>query len=121
MFRFKNRVSCNLASGVVYKYMCDRCNSFYYEETQRHLKVWSGEQIEKSPLTFKKMDSSKESLKRDHLLQCDNNPFFDEFTIAPYRNKKYLLKIKESILIKRNQPVLKKNISSITLHLFNTT
>ena len=31
----------------------------------------------------------------------------------------YLLEIKESLLIKRDQPVLNKNISSTTLHLFD--
>ena len=28
---------------------------------------------------------------RDHLLECDNNPFFDEFTIVAHGNQKYLL------------------------------
>ena len=35
-------------------------------------------------------------------------------------NKKYFPEIKESHLIKRNQPVLNKNISSAMLHLFDT-
>ena len=39
--------------------------------------------------------------------QCDNNPSFHEFTITAHGNKKYLIKIKESLLIKLNQPVLK--------------
>ena len=73
-----------------------------------------------SRFTFKKTKLSKESSIRDHLLQCDNNPSFDEFTILARRNKKYLLKIKESLLIKRDQRVLNKNISFTTLHLFDT-
>ena len=73
-----------------------------------------------SLLTFKKTKSSKESSIRDHLLQCDNNPPFDEFTILPYGNKTYLLEVKESILVKRNQPVLSKNISFAPLHLLDT-
>ena len=56
---------------------------------------------------------------RHHLLQCDNNPSFDEFTISAHGNKKYLLEIQESLLIKRDQPVLYKN-SSAMLHLFDT-
>ena len=70
----------------------------------------SGEHIGISQVTFKKTKPSKESSIHDHLLQCDNNPSFDEFTILAHGNKKYLLEIKESILIKRNQPVLNKNI-----------
>ena len=116
MFRFKDRVPYNLGSGVVYEYICGRCNSFYYVETE---KVGSGEHIGISPLTFKKTKSFKESSICDHLLQCDNNFSFDEFTTLPRGNKKYLFEIKEGPLIKRSQPVLNKNISSAMLHLFN--
>ena len=63
----------------------------------------------------------KESLIYDHLLQGVNNPSFDEFTILVHGKRKYLLEIKEILLIKRDQPVLNKNISSTPLHLFMTT
>ena len=86
---------------------------------QRHLKVRSGEHIGISPLTFKKMKPCKESSIREHLLECDNNPSFDEFTVLADGDKKYLLQIKESLLIKLDQPLLKKH-SSATLHLFGT-
>ena len=119
MFRFKDRVPYDLVSGVVYEYTCGRCNSSYYGDTERHLKVRSGEHIGISPLTFKKMKPSKESSIRDHLLECDNNPSFDQFTICAHGNKKYLLEIKDSLLIKRVQPVLNKKIGSATLHLFD--
>ena len=61
---------------------------------EMHLKVRSGEHIRISTLTFKKL--YKMSSKHEHLLQFDNNPSFDEFTILTQMNKKYLLKIKES-------------------------
>ena len=102
MFRFKDCVPYDLVSGVVYEYTCGRCNSSYYGETERHLKVSSSEHIGISPLTFKKTKPSKESSIHDHLLECDNNLSFDEFTILAHGNKKYLLKIKESLLIKRS-------------------
>ena len=80
----------------------------------------SGEHIGISPPTFKKTKPSKESSMRDHLLECDNNPYLDEFTILAHGNKKYLLEIKESILINCDQSVLNKNISSTTQYLFDT-
>ena len=120
VFRFKDRVPYDLMSDVVYEYTCGRCNLSYYGETERHLKVRPGEHIGISPLTLKKTKPSKESSIRGHLLKCDNNPSFDEFTILAHGNKKYLLEIKETFLIKRDQPVLNKNISSTTLHLFDT-
>ena len=113
MFRFKDRVPYDLVSGVVHEYTCGTCNSSYYGETERNLKVKSGEHIGISPLTFKYTKPSKESSIRD-------NPSFDEFTILVHGNKKFLLEIKESVLIKRDQPVLNINISSATLHLFDT-
>ena len=86
MFRFKDCVNYDLVSGVVYEYMCGRCNSSYYHETDRHLKVRSGEHIEISSLVFKKMELSKEILIGDDLLEWDNNPSFNGFTILAHRN-----------------------------------
>ena len=68
----------------------------------------SGEHIGILPLTFRKTKPSKESSIRDHLLEYDNSPSFDEFTILAHGDKKYLLEINEIILIKRDQPVLNK-------------
>ena len=61
VFRLEDRLTFDLVSGVVYKYTCGRCNSSYYSETDRHLKVRSGEHIGISPLTFGKVKPSKES------------------------------------------------------------
>ena len=71
VFRFKDRLLSDLVSGVVYKYTCGRCSSAYYGETDRHLKIRSGEHIGLSPLTFKKTKPSKESTVRYHLLNCN--------------------------------------------------
>ena len=119
VFRFKDRLPLDLVSGVVYKYMCGRCNSTNYGETDRHLKVRPGEHIGISPLTFKKTKPSKESAIHDHLLNCNNTPSFEEFTILTNRNNKFVLEIKESLLIKRDRPILNKNISSGKLFLFD--
>ena len=107
-------------SGVVYKYTCGRCNSTYYGQTDRHL-VRSGEHTGISPLTFKKTKPSKESAIRDHLLNCNNIPSFEEFTILTNGNNKFDLEIKESLLIKRDRPILNKNISSAKLFLFDNS
>ena len=120
MFRFTNRLPYDLLIGVVYEYTCDKCSSSYYIETERHVKVRSSKHMGISSLPFKKTRPCKESLTRDHLLKCDNKTSFDELTVLTHEIKKYLLQIKESLLIKSDQPVLNKNISSATLHLFDT-
>ena len=61
VFRFKDRLPYELMSYVVYKSQCGRCNAFYYGETDRHLKIRSGEHIGISPLTFKKVKLSADS------------------------------------------------------------
>ena len=64
---------------------------------------------------------SKESAIRDRLLNCNNIPSFEEFTILTNGNNKFDLEIKESILIKRDRPTLNKNISSAKLFLFDNS
>ena len=105
-------------SRVVYKYTCERCTSSYYGETDRHLKVRSGEHIGISTLTFRKGKPAKERAIRDHLLNWNNIASFDEFTILAFGHHKYILEIKESLLFKRDRPVLKKNIGSAKMFLF---
>ena len=119
VFRLKDRLPFDLMSGVAYKYTCGRCSSSYYGEKDRYLKVRSGEHIGISPLIFRKVKPSKESAIRDHFLNCNNIPSFDEFTILAYGHHKYILEIKESLLIKRDRLVLNKNISSAKLFLFD--
>ena len=46
VFRLKERLTFDLVSGVVYKYTCGRCNSSYYGETDRLLKVRSRKRID---------------------------------------------------------------------------
>ena len=74
MFRLKDHVPYNLVPGVFYEYTYGRCNSSYYGETERDLKVSSGEHIEISLLTLKKTKPCKESSIRDNRLEYNNNP-----------------------------------------------
>ena len=87
----------------------------------RHLKVRLGEHIGISPSAFKKTKPSKERASRDHLLNCNNIPSFEEFTILTNRNNKFDLEIKENLLIKRDRSILNKNISSAKLFLFDNS
>ena len=60
-FRFKDRLPFDLVSGVVYRYTCGRCNSTYYGETDRHLKVMSGEHIGISPRHLRKLNHQRKA------------------------------------------------------------
>ena len=120
MFRYKDSAPYDLVSDVVYEFTCGRCNSSYHDETKIHLNVRSGNIQEYHRLFSRKQSELQVSSIRDHLLECDNNPLFNEFTILANGNKKYLLEIKERLLSKRDEPLPNKNISSATLHLFDT-
>ena len=85
--------------GVVYKYKCGKCNSTYYGETDRYLKVRSREHIGISPLIFKKTKPSKESAIRNHLLNCNNILSFEKFSIFVNGNNKFVLEIKERSIL----------------------
>ena len=112
VFRFTDRLHFDLVSGVVYKYRCGRCNSTYNGETDRHLKVMSGEHIGISLLTFKKTKPSKESAVCDHLLNGKNVSSFEDISILTNGNNKFVLEITESLLIKRDRPILNKNYNN---------
>ena len=117
-FRFKDHIPNELTSGVVYKFQCGLCNESYYGECVRHLNVRIGEHIGISLLTRKK-NKSKGSALSDHLLLCSHSPSFENFSVLTKENKKFLLELKESLLIMRNKPSLNKNITSAPLYLFD--
>ena len=119
-FRFKEPLPYDLMPQVVYKYTRGRCNSSYYGEMDRHLRVNAGEHIVLSLLTFKKCKPSKESAVRDHLLFCDNDPSFEEFSVLAKASSKFSLEIKESLLIKGDTLNLNRNTASVELFLFDS-
>ena len=63
VFQLKNCLPFDLMYQVVHKYTCGRCNSSYYGETNRHLKVRSGEYIGISSSIFGKVKLLKEIYK----------------------------------------------------------
>ena len=107
----------DLISGVVYKFQCGLCNESYYGESIRHLDIRSGEHIGVSP--GKKVKPSNSSAIWDHLVHCNFLPSFGNFSVLAHENSKYLLEIKESLLIMRDKASLNGNINSAPLYLFD--
>ena len=54
-------------------------------------------------------------------LNCNNIPSFEEFTILANGNDKFVLEIKERLVIKGERPILNKNINSAKLFLFDNS
>ena len=78
----------------------------------------SGEHIGIPPLTFKKTKLSKENALRDHYLNCISVSSFEEFTILANRNNKFVFKIKKTLLIKQDMPILNKIVNSAKFFFF---
>ena len=108
----------DLTSAVVYKFHCGLCNESYFGECTRHLHVRIGEHIGISPLTRKQVKSKNSSIA-DHLQLSNHSASYDDFSILTRENKKFLLELKESLLIMRDKPSLNRNITSAPLYLFN--
>ena len=114
----EDRIPKELTSGVVYKFQCGLCNKSYYGECVRHLNVRIGEHIGISQLTRKKV-KPKGSAVSNYLLLCNHSPSFENFVVLTKENKKFLLEMKESLLIMRDKPSLNRNIRSAPLYLFD--
>ena len=119
VFRFKDQIPLCLRSNIVYKFARGRCNTTYYGEIWRRFKVRVGEHSVISPLTNKRSKSRKSTTPKDHMLICDQPVSFEDFKVLASSNSEFHLKIKESLLISRDQPVLNKNEASLPLHLFD--
>ena len=92
----------------------------YYGECVRHLAVRSGEPIGISPLTNKRVQPRKDSDVCHHFLNYNYSPTFEDFSILCHENKKYLLELKESLLIMRDRPSMNRKVRSAPLYLFES-
>ena len=94
-----------LLANFVYKFSCGRCNATYCGERQRHLNVRVGECLGVSPLTEKKLKSKKSIAVKDHLLFCDHIVSIENFKILATSDSDFHVKVKESLLISRDDPI----------------
>ena len=118
LFRFKDIVPGDLASSVVYSYVCGGCNATYYGQTKRHLKVRASEHIGISALTGKKIKPTRSAVS-DHHQTCTHQSSFDDFKVLSRGGETPILEIKESLFIMRDSPLLNRTISSSPLYLFD--
>ena len=68
----------------LYKFQCGSYSTSYYLESDKNLKVRSGEHIGISSLTFKNGKPLAESAIPDHFLFLNHDPSLDDFTILSH-------------------------------------
>ena len=91
----------------------------YYGKTYQHFFTRAAEHMGTSNLTKKRIKNIKESAVSDHRLQCDCVISFDDFDVLASDTNNFRLLIKESLLIKRDKPILNRTIKSFPLKLFD--
>ena len=106
--------SKTLLSGVVYKFSCGGCNATYIDKTKRHFKKRVSEHMGVSALTGKVLKGQQSTAVRDHMLDCNHVVNHDDFILMTRDNSDYLLQIKESLFIGRDDPSLNKTIQGLT-------
>ena len=117
-FNFKDVLPKPLRSCQIYKSTCGSCSASYTGKTFRHLKVRLSEHQCVSPRTDKTVKDTLSTSVRDHMIECDHIVTWDDFKVLRRESNHWLLKIKESLFIKRDKPSLNKNIYSQELFLF---
>ena len=69
------------------------------------MKVQDSEHQGVSPRTGKQVKVSLFTSVRDHMLNCDHTVAWEDFSIISRESKHYLLETKESLFIKRDNPL----------------
>ena len=108
-----------LDSNVIYKFSCGACIATYYGKTCRHLSVRVGKSTGVSPLTGKKSKPKKSRAVKDQLLFFDHIVSIDDFKILATSDSDSHVKVKESLLISRDVPILSKDETSLPLFVFD--
>ena len=122
-FNFKDRFPKSLVSDVIYKYTCATCNRSYIGATKRYWETRLEEHLHISALTGKR-------LKRDHIdaplahvksNSCGESKISrDNFRIIGKEKDRYLVLLKESMMISTTGPALNNNVTSVPLDLFDS-
>lgn len=121
VFKFKDKIPDDLRSHILYKFSCTSCNAKYIGETTRHLKVRLSEHLALSYLTERntKPDTTVSTPVTKHCHGTNahlNDP--SSFKIVGQGQNEFCLRVKESLLIHKDQPSLNKDDDSTPLYLF---
>ena len=116
-FSFKDKIPWKLRSHQIYHFSCTGCDSCYTGLSERHTYVRWCDHLSLSWRTGKPIVGVETEVK-SHLNICEGLCNFTNFKVSTGDNNVMRLKIKESLLIKKDEPNLNKNVYSTPLYLF---
>ena len=119
-FSFKDRFPKSLTSGVIYQYTCAKCKLSYVGCTKRFWETRLQEHTHVSALTGKPLHGMQMFAPMQHARAgCHEKVKREDFKIIGHEKDRYLLQVKESIIINTERTQLNGNLSSVPLHLFS--
>ena len=118
LFKFKDSLDKKIRTDLIYRYTCSNCNVTYYGKTYRHFFTRAAGHMTIFNLTEKRVKNMKEPAVPDHRLQCNCVISFHDFDVLASVTNNFRLLIEESLLIKRDKPVLNRTIKSFPSKLF---
>ena len=117
-FAFKHRIPSFLRSSIVYKFQCGGCNATYYGKTKRHFKVRICEHFGISEITRKRVKCNDDLAIKKHLLLCNHQPGFEDFSILTTNNNGFKITLMKTLLTNRDHLHFNKNKQSLLWELF---
>ena len=117
-FCFRDFVPETLRSSLIYKFLCGSCTVSDIGETYKDFKVRVSEHQDVSQRTDKPVKGTLSTSVRDHVLFCNHKVVNEDFKFLGNESNRYLLVLKEILFIKRDKPLLNKNLYSQELLLF---
>ena len=121
LFSFKDRIPSCLQSYIIYQYTCRACNSSYIGKTDRHQLVRWCEHLKITPMRRRPSKNKQEATAvYEHILSAGQEGSLEGFEVLGRERTRndFLLRVKESLLIKRHKPNLNENEASTPLYLF---
>ena len=118
LLRFKDLVSTDLSSHIIYHFKCSCCNAGYIGETRKHFKVRSSQHLGISEFTGRPMKGGLPTAITKHIkdskCQCD----LRNFDILGREEDYHKRLVKESLFIKLYDYALNEQQTSTELLLF---
>ena len=114
-FKYKDSITEDLRSHLIYKYTCPTCNAGYIGCTTRHFRTRIHEHLGVSARTGNNTTSQNDSSIAKHIQLHKHVGTLENFEIIHNPAQKSLLKIVETILIQREQPALNDRTGSYPL------
>ena len=118
ILRFKDRLSTDLCSHLIYHFKCPCCNAGYIGETRKHFKVRYCQHLGISEFTGNLTRNGVPTMVTNHIKQEKHNCTFQDFKIIGHEEDYHKRLIKESLFIKQYDYELNRQQRSTELFLF---